>query len=194
MRSTLRQQSCIAATWYLGTRNTSTAQGHGSPTIGWMPIRELPACAGNPAPIFPVAGASCPSPSKGHPVPFLHKAGNASPHRNPPPFLRLRKRIVQSPLQFTPRRLLVASAPLLEEKRDVVLLALVADVRRPFGLHRARVRSAFAADDHSVDAFQISEFASCRNLVAARGRIPREFGLCIVSVARRLAALVIPLA
>lgn len=50
-------------------------------------------------------------------------------------------------LKFPSSRLLVPAAPLLEEKRHILLLALVADRSSPLRLHRSRAGSAFAADD-----------------------------------------------
>lgn len=54
---------------------------------------------------------------------------------------------MQRSLKFPSSRLLVPAAPLLEKEGHIVLLALVADVRRPLRLHRPRAGSAFAADD-----------------------------------------------
>jgi len=47
------------------------------------------------------------------------------------------------------------SSPLLEEERHLLQAALAADTDDPFLTHRARVRTAFAADDDPVDADKI---------------------------------------
>src|ERR1022692_1493432 len=48
------------------------------------------------------------------------------------------------------------SAPLLEEKRHAIMLALVFNSFYPFRFHRPGLGAGFAADDHPVDAAQIN--------------------------------------
>ena len=59
------------------------------------------------------------------------------------------------PLKQASTRFWCHTAPLLEEKGDTVLSAQVPNVEDPPFLHGARLRPAFAADDHPVDAVEI---------------------------------------
>ncbi len=79
--------------------------------------------------------------------------GLGETHRELIPFLAFKE---------SATRLRRPAAPLFEEEGHLRGEALVAYINHPFAFHRSRARTAFAASDHPMNAFEI-EFADWRN-------------------------------
>src|SRR5438046_63975 len=58
-------------------------------------------------------------------------------------------------IEFTTTRFRTEAAPLLEEQCNTGIDALIANISYPLGIHRARPRAAFAANDNPINAVQI---------------------------------------
>lgn len=58
-------------------------------------------------------------------------------------------------VKFPTMTLFLHTTPLLEEERDACLLALVANVRHPYRIHRSSARPGLATDDCPINAAQI---------------------------------------
>src|SRR5713226_2599098 len=65
-----------------------------------------------------------------------------------------REFVIRSAFEASARLLLADSAPLFEEERNAILLALIAKRQDPFFLHRPGARPALTTYDHPVDASQ----------------------------------------
>src|SRR5262245_43580166 len=66
----------------------------------------------------------------------------------------IRHLVPRTTVEISATRFRDAAAPLLEEKRDMRVGALVANVAHPPGVDSATDRSALAANDYPVDAVE----------------------------------------
>ena len=69
-----------------------------------------------------------------------------------------RELVTEGVVELAAARLAGAAAPLLEEERDPLCLALVAQRSHPFWVYRAMSRPGFSSCDQPIDACQVEAF------------------------------------